>query len=167
MTLKLLKKNLLPPRGWSSNQLVYFLMMTISESKLNILMDNNSQSELTIIPAELATFWWQNLCSIFFLSIVMVVSFPHQLSHNSRIMRPTLTFDFDLTLRELGDDSKNLRHVDFGIRANANKRDSAVGGWRPNRKWKVKRNPTATRMTLTAEAAKPSLIKSGTLSACD
>lgn len=138
-------------------------MTTVPESKLNILMDNNSQSELIIITAELATFWWQN----FFLSIVIVVSFPHQLSHNSRIMRQTLTFDFDLTLRELGDDRKNLRHVDLGRRANANKRDSAVGDWRPNRKWKVKRNPTATRMTLTAEAAKPSLIKSSTLSACD
>lgn len=54
-------------------------------------------------------------------------------------MKLTLTFDLDLTLRELAVDRKHLRHVDFGIKADANKRNSVAGSWRPNRKWKVKK----------------------------
>lgn len=151
-------------------------MTTISESEINFIiffififdcLTVSLNSGLIIIPAELEPFSGRIFVVFFFSNRSYFLPINCHTYCHLRIMKSTLTFDFDLTLRELGDDRKHLRHVDFGIRADANKSHSAVGNWQPNRKWKVKRNPTATQMTLTAAAAKPGLIKSGTLSACD
>lgn len=74
-------------------------------------------SYCNIVPAELVPFNGRlEFLDYFFLSIYSFVSpvncctiFP------SGIIKPTLTFDLDLTLGELSDDRKHLRLVDFSV----------------------------------------------------